>query len=337
MRTRTANREPSSSSVGKCLQKLDLGGHLGESPGTPMRHAVIFNPTARGGASRRFREVLGGLGDDLVLKPTTGAGTAPALAVEAAREGCEVVVAAGGDGTVSEVISGLAAEPGLLERVALGVVPLGTINVFARELGLPARDIRAAWSVIRDGGDLCVDVPEVEFTAADGKVRRQAFAQLAGAGLDSRAVSLVSWPLKQKVGALAYAVAGMRALAGRQPLVQVAVGDRTMAGPLVLIGNGRLYGGSVAMQPGASLTDGRLHVRVFRSVGPALLLRFGLAFLLRRPLTPGDDLVLDAGEFSLRSEGPMPLQLDGDHVGFLPAQFRIRPGALRVRVPVQPG
>lgn len=298
-----------------------------------MRHAVIFNPTARGGASRRFREVLGGLGNDLILKPTTGPGTAPALAVEAAREGCEVVVAAGGDGTVSEVICGLASEPGLLGRVALGVMPLGTINVFARELRLPARNIHEAWVVIRDGVDLRIDVPEVEFTTADGAVRRQAFAQLAGAGLDSRAVSLVSWPLKQKVGALAYAVAGLRALAGRQPPVNVVAGDRRASGPLVLIGNGRFYGGNVTMQPGANLTDGRLHVRVFRRVGLGLMLRFGLAFLFRRPLAPGDDAMLDAGEFSLSSDGPMPLQLDGDNIGFLPARFGILPGALRVRVP----
>lgn len=298
-----------------------------------MRHAVIFNPTARGGASRRFREVLGGLGDDLVLKPTTGPGTAPVLAVEAAREGCDVVVAAGGDGTVSEVISGLASDPTLLERVVLGVVPLGTINVFARELRLPARNIQAAWTIIREGVDLAVDVPEVEFTTAESESKRQAFAQLAGAGLDSRAVAAVSWPLKQKVGALAYAVAGMRALLARQTKVRVGAGTHEHAGPLVLVGNGRLYGGSVAMQPGADLTDGRLHVRVFRRVGFGLMLRFGLAFVFRRPLAPGDDVFLDAAEFKLTSAGEMPLQLDGDNVGFLPAKFSIRPGALRVRVP----
>lgn len=296
-----------------------------------MRHAVIFNPTARGGASKRFREVLGGLGEGLVLKPTTGPATAPALAVEAAREGCDVIVAAGGDGTVSEVISGLASEPGLLDRVTLGVVPLGTINVFARELCLPT-SIQAAWAVIRDGEDLEIDVPEVEFTV-DGVPRRQAFAQLAGAGLDSRAVAAVSWSLKQKVGALAYAVAGLRALSGRQPLVRVTAGDWEASGPLVLIGNGRLYGGDVSMQPGAHLNDGRLHVRVFRRVGLGLMLRFGLAFLLRRPLAPGDDVFLDAADFTLTSESAMPLQLDGDNVGFLPARFSIRPAALRVRVP----
>jgi YegS/Rv2252/BmrU family lipid kinase len=297
-----------------------------------MRHAVIFNPTARGGASRRFREVLGGLGDDLVLKPTTGPGTAPVLAAEAARAGCEVIVAAGGDGTVSEVISGLASEPGLLDRVALGVVPLGTINVFARELRLPM-PIQEAWAVVRDGVDLRVDVPEVEFSTADGSPRRQAFAQLAGAGLDSRAVSLVSWPLKQKVGALAYAVAGLRALLGRQPAVHVVAEDRKASGPLILVGNGRFYGGNVTMQPGASLSDGRLHVRVFQRVNVGLLLRFGLAFLRRRPLAPADDVMFEAGEFSLSSDAPMPLQLDGDNVGHLPAKFSIRPKALRVRVP----
>ena len=296
-----------------------------------MRCAVIFNPTARGDKARRFRALLEQAEGEFELRPTTGPGTAPALAAEAAHAGCDLIVAAGGDGTVSEVVEGLAAEPDLLERVTLGVVPLGTINVFARELGLPA-DFATAWRVVWKGRTLRVDLPVAHFSR-NGRPVSKAFAQLAGAGLDSRAIACVSWEIKKRVGPLAYALAGLQALRGPHPPIRARGGDREAAGPLVLVGNGRLYGGEVTVQPGASLTDGRLSVRVFRRIGFGMLLRFGLAWLLRRPLPHADDVCFQAAEFTLESDQPVPLELDGDNVGHLPARFTLRPAALRVRVP----
>lgn len=297
-----------------------------------MRCAVIFNPTARGGKARQFRETLRALGDaDLELHPTTSPGTAPAIAAQAAHAGAELIVAAGGDGTVSEVVHGLAGDPDLLARTTLGIVPLGTINVFARELGLPT-DLTAAWRVAREGRTLRVDLPVAEFRR-DDQPATQAFAQLAGAGLDSRAIACVSWEIKKRVGPLAYLLAGLQALRGPHPRIRVTGPSGEAEGPLALAGNGRLYGGHVEMQPGANLTDGQLAVRVFRRVGFGTLMRFGLAWLLRRPLPPADDVCLRGAEFEFTSDRPTPLELDGDNVGHLPARFTLRPAALRVRAP----
>ena len=142
------------------------------------RICVIFNPTARGEKAKRFRRHLDSIGADCALKPTTAPGAARTLAAEAAREDFEVIVAAGGDGTVNEVLNGIAEDPENLLRVRLGVLPLGTINVFARELGL-SLDWRRAWGTIRRGRVAAIDLPLVEFTA-NGEPQRRYFAQLAG-------------------------------------------------------------------------------------------------------------------------------------------------------------
>ena len=104
-----------------------------------MRTCVIFNPTARGEKARRFRHHLDAIGAQSTLKHTTAAGDARRLAAEAVREGFEIVVAAGGDGTLNEVLNGFSDVPDGFEQARLGVLPLGTVNVFARELAIPTQ------------------------------------------------------------------------------------------------------------------------------------------------------------------------------------------------------
>src|ERR1044071_5432255 len=105
----------------------------------PVRICVIFNPVARGDKARHFRRHLDEIGTECVLKQTATAGDARKLATEAVREGFQIVVAAGGDGTLNEVLNGIGDAPDGYDRAALGVLPLGTVNVFARELGLPVK------------------------------------------------------------------------------------------------------------------------------------------------------------------------------------------------------
>lgn len=296
---------------------------------------VIFNPTARGEKARHFRRHLQELAADCVLRPTTGPGAATHLAREAVAAGFETVVAAGGDGTVSEVVDGLATAPGGLEHTRLGIIPLGTINVFARELALPTR-LGAAWTVVRTGAETRVDLPEVEFTEA-GQPRRRAFAQLAGAGLDSRAIAQVDFEWKKRVGPLAYVVGGLEAMRGPQPVLSARGDHHAASGELVLIGNGRLYGGSVQVFDQADLRDGRLDVRVFPRVTALTLVRFGVAWLARRPLPGRGAIQFQATTLSVTSDSPMPFELDGDNAGPLPARFTVRREVLRVIVPRRPG
>src|SRR3989442_11173154 len=102
-----------------------------------MRTCVIFNPAARGEKASRFREHLGALSAQCTLKPTYAAGAGRSLAAEAVREGFELIVAAGGDGTVNEVLNGIGDATDGFARACMGVLPLGSVNVFAKELGMP--------------------------------------------------------------------------------------------------------------------------------------------------------------------------------------------------------
>jgi diacylglycerol kinase family enzyme len=276
-----------------------------------VRTCVIFNPAARGNKARRFRHHLDAIGRESTLKLTAAAGDARRLAAEAIREGFEVIVAAGGDGTLNEVLNGLGDVPDGFERARLGVLPLGTVNVFARELAIPTK-LAAAWAAIRQGRETRIDLPRVEYRS-DGAPQRRYFAQLAGAGLDARAIELVQWQLQSRITATG--------------------GGHSAMGELVLIGNGRLYGGQFRLFPKADMRDGLLDVCVFPRVTWLTLARCGPSLLLRGRLPISAVEVLQAESFTLASPSPTPFELDGELIGHLPAVFSVERSRLRVIVP----
>jgi YegS/Rv2252/BmrU family lipid kinase len=299
-----------------------------------VRTCVIFNPTAKGDKARNFRRHLNEIGADAALKQTRSAGDARKLATDAVEEGFEIIVASGGDGTVNEVLNGIGDAPDGFKRSRLGVLPLGTVNVFARELKIPLR-LQAAWEIIRAGREMLIDLPSVEFSA-NGKRERRYFAQLAGAGLDAHAIELVHWPLKKKIGPLAYVIAGFSALMQPQSTITVTAGSQSATGELVLIGNGRLYGGQYAIFPDADLNDGELEICVFPKVRWLTLARCGPGLLLNRKLPPKATQNIRSASFTLSSPAAAAaLEVDGELIGHLPATFSIQRSALRVIIPEQ--
>jgi YegS/Rv2252/BmrU family lipid kinase len=274
---------------------------------------------------------LNRLAADSVFKPTAAAGDARRLAAEAVKEGHDTVVAAGGDGTLNEVLNGLGDVPGGFERTRLGIIPLGTVNVFARELGIPPKP-STAWEIIRSGRETQVDLPWVEQTGG-GRVTRHYFTQLAGAGLDARAIELVSWKTKKKVGPLAYVMAGLRALCEAPAELRVRAQDMWSSCALVLIGNGRLYGGSFRVFPEADLRDAALEVCVFPKVHWWILLRCGLPLLLSGRVPSAVVRRFRGSDVVVQGVGRVPIEVDGELVGHLPARFGLNPLGLRVLVP----
>lgn len=296
-----------------------------------MRACVIFNPVAKGEKARQFRATLDLIAKECALKKTTAAGDGRRLAAAAIQEGFEFVIAAGGDGTLNEVLNGMGDVPDGFQKACLGVLPLGTVNVFARELKVPLQ-IDAAWEVVRRQRERRVDLPWAEF-ATNGRPERRYFAQLAGAGLDARAIELVSWSLKKKIGPLAYIVAGLKALSAKQSPIEAMSGDVRHTGELMLIGNGRLYGGNYEVLAGADLQDGLLDVCVFPRVGWWTLIRCGIPLLLRGKLPESAVRRFRSTEFTLSSAAPMPFELEGDLVGHLPVKFGVKAQSLRVLAP----
>lgn len=296
-----------------------------------MKTCVIFNPAARGEKAKRFRDHLAALSTRVTLKPTYAAGTGRPLAAEAVREGCETIVAAGGDGTLNEVLNGIGDEPEGFKRVRLGVLPLGTINVFARELSLPMA-FDSAWKIIDQSRERLIDLPEAEFIK-EGQPQRRYFAQLAGAGLDSRAIELVDWEQKKNIGPLAYVVAGFKALREQKSSIIASAAHVGTTGELVLIGNGRYYGGNFELFPKADLYDGLLDVTVFPKVNWKILFRSGWGWLTNQLHAAAGCHAFQADSFTLTSAGTTALELDGENVGHLPAKFSVRKQALRVLAP----
>jgi diacylglycerol kinase (ATP) len=291
---------------------------------------VIFNPAAGGDRAGRFRRYVTQLGN-CKLKPTTGPGAARSLAAEAVREGIETIIAAGGDGTLNEVLNGIGDVPGGFEKARLAVMPLGTVNVFALETRIPAAP-EAAWKVIEQGKEIRIDLPEITLQTK-GELKSRFFIQMAGAGLDARAVELVDSRLKRMIGPLAYVWAALKALTRAQGIIQVASPTKSISGELVIISNGRFYGGKFAFCPSAEYADGRLDVCVFPKMNWSRLPMYSFAALTDRLAKQNLTVNFQAETIRLRSAARVPIQIDGEAVGELPATIQLHPRKLRIVIP----
>jgi len=292
-----------------------------------MNACVIFNPAARGEKARHFQRHLDEIAREAALRPTTCAGDARRLTAEAVREGFDTIVAAGGDGTLNEVLNGMADADGF-SRARLGVLPLGTVNVFAKELNLPT-DFAGAWAVIQRGEEMLIDAGWAEAGAT--KPRRY-FAQMAGAGLDSRAVELVSWELKKRLGFLSYVVAGLQALTEELPPIEITNGTETASGQLILIGNGKFYGGRFTVFPLADLRDGVLEAVIYPRVTVLTAARSGWGMLTDDFHSGAGTIQMRGARLELKCAASIPFQLDGENAGRLPVTFGLEPRCLRVLV-----
>lgn len=261
------------------------------------------------------------------FKATAAPGEARRLAAEAVGDGFDLIAAAGGDGTVNEVLNGIGDANGF-SRTRFGVLPLGTMNVFARELKIPLR-LEYAWEVLRRRREIHMDLPQVEFSK-NGSAKKQFFIQLAGAGLDARAIELVSWSQKKMIGPLAYVFAGLKAMREKKPTIRASDGHSFLEGEMVLIGNGKFYGGPFDLFPAADLNDGFLHVCMVSRINWGALLQSVPHFLFRQKLPEKLVERFKAKRFELSGNGAAAFQLDGEGIGHLPATFSIAPEKLRV-------
>lgn len=296
-----------------------------------MPTCVIFNPAAKGDKARHFRHDLGRLEPVGAFKPTRAVGDGRVRAAEAVREGFDTLVAAGGDGTVNEVLNGIGDIPDGFQRVRLGVLPLGTMNVLAWELKL-SLNWQRAWEVIQRGHERRFDVINVEMGAPAQKQTR-CFVQMAGMGVDARAVELVTREMKKKAGVGAYLLAGWKALRETHATIKVKSADREIAGEQVLIGNGRYYGGPWPIFAHAKSDDGLMDVVVFKRAHWSSLLSGSWSMLWRRLDRNPRFHCFQTQALSLTSEVAVPVELDGEWVGQLPVTVTVRPQVLRLLAP----
>lgn len=279
------------------------------------RARIIYNPTSgREAFKKELATVLERFevaGYETSAHATTKEGDAIRAAKAAVERRYDVIVAAGGDGTINEVINGIAEQP---YRPRLGIIPVGTTNDFARALSIP-RNISKAVDVILNDKSMPLDI---------GKVNDQYFMNIAGGGKLTELTYEVPSKLKTMIGQLAYYMKGLEMLPSIKPIRATieydgnVVDDEIM---LFLVANTNSVGGFEKLAPDSSLDDGYFSLIILRKSNLADFIR--IVTLALRGAHLEDDLVIyaKAKHIKVTAEEKMQLNMDGEFGGMLPGEF----------------
>jgi len=289
---------------------------------------IIVNPIAgsivdRDGLLKQLRRL-----NPRKLRLTRRAGEAESYARDAIRAGSDYVIAAGGDGTLNEVINGIA-PPGHMGRICVGIVPLGTANDFARTIGLPA-------SV-----DDNIDILRAKQTAPIDLVRvrsdwKRYFVNVSAGGFSGLVDEKLTPEIKSTWGPLAYlrsAAAALPELRGYHTNIVFDDGERLMIELYnVIVANGQFVAGGLPIAPQADLRDGLLDVILVPSRSPAKMMLLAAEMLLGNHLSSNAVIFRRAKKISVRSRPGMWFNVDGELIGNDPVVFQILPGALEFAI-----
>lgn len=288
---------------------------------------VIYNPSAgREVFKKKLPQVLEMLekaGYETSCHATTGSKDATRAAEIAAERYFDLVVVAGGDGTVCEVVNGLACKA---YRPQLGIIPAGTTNDYARAIGLP-KDVEAACQVIINGRAQQMDI---------GRANKEYFINIAGGGSLTELTYEVPSKLKTLFGQFAYYAKSVEKLAFFKPTQMKIVSDTIQLDEeimLFLITNSPSVGGFEKLAPNADMSDGYFDVLIIKKMNlPEFI---GLATQVFRGEHVNDPKVIyfQTADINITSEQDVQLNLDGEHSGELPCHFQILKQHISVMVP----
>lgn len=302
-----------------------MAGTYDDAADLRRQAAVIVNPVAHNLPKRgRLEEAdrwLRERGWEVQWLESGRPGETTGLAAKAAQRRLPLLFVCGGDGSLNEAANGLAGS-----ETALAMIPAGTVNIWARETGIPSKPLAAVRTAV-EGERRRVDL---------GKAGRRYFLLMAGYGLDGAVSRRVSPALKGRLGAAAYVLAGVReSLSYRgSPLTLRLDGEEQRAEVLMLVaGNTRNYAGLVQVTPEARVDDGLLDVCIYEGRGVADIVLHVLRTVLRRHRRSKKVRYRQVRRLELGWEQPLPVQLDGDAYEESPAEVMVVPSALWVAVP----
>jgi YegS/Rv2252/BmrU family lipid kinase len=291
---------------------------------------LISNPKTGRYGSRRLRPIpelaarLESLGLKVDLRLTTGPGDAAEIANRVARNGSSDVIVVGGDGTINEAIQGLAGT-----NARLAIIPRGTANVLARELGLPLDDEQAL-QIAAQGKTRKVYLGlAIDETTND----RRHFALMAGIGLDASVVRRVQPSLKRRIGKGAFWISGLSHLATWNPKpFTLEIEDQKYTATFAAIGKSARYGGDLAITPGARLDQREFEICIIDTMSRLRYLHL-LSYAMRNGMPRDTPEVRFIKATTVKAYGDSQVQVDGELIGHLPMRFEIAPHSLNIIVP----
>jgi len=294
---------------------------------TIKRARLIYNPTSgREEIKRRLPDILQKLdrgGIEASCHATESEGDATLAAAEAVDRGFDMVIAAGGDGTLYEVINGMANKP---NRPPLGILPLGTTNDFARALGIP-KHWEYACDLITQQYTQTVDL---------GRANQRYFINIAGGGSLTELTYEVPSKLKTMIGQLAYYMKGLEKMTRLRPtmlrLEAKEIGEIHEEIMLFLICNSNSVGGFEKLAPSASLSDGLFDVIVLRKCNLAEFIRIASLALRGEHLNDPHLIHFQTNQLKVTTPDYVQLNLDGEYGGTLPCTFTLLPSHLQIFV-----
>jgi YegS/Rv2252/BmrU family lipid kinase len=296
--------------------------------------SIIFNPLAGRGHSRRPQElaeaqrILIDAGIETDLRPTGAAGEAGAIAARAVAQGRELIVVCGGDGTLHEVVNGMAGS-----QVPVALLPAGTANVLAKELEIPWNIPKAA-ALIPTG--IPVRVALGLMTPVNDPRAARYFVIVAGVGLDAAMIHSLNPKLKQRTGTAAYWMEGFSHLFKNTfPKFRLTSGKTIHDASLVVIGRSRHYGGPLEITTGADFFADEFELAVFTTRSKMRYVFFLPAIWLGylRKMRGVHFLKTRSFRCDLIGAGEIHTHLDGEPAAMLPVEFTILPDALTIIVP----
>ncbi|MGD6942540.1 diacylglycerol kinase [Cytobacillus gottheilii] len=292
------------------------------------RARIIYNPTSgREIFKKHLAEVLQKLenaGYETSCHATTGEGDATKAARLAVERRFDLIVAAGGDGTINEVVNGIAEQEFIPK---LGILPTGTTNDFARALHIP-RDIEAAADIIAKGDSIPVDI---------GRINDKYFINIAGGGRITELTYEVPSKLKTMIGQLAYYLKGIEMIPSiRSTEVSIEYDGKLFEGEamLFLVGLTNSVGGFEKLAPNASINDGLFSLLILKKTNLADFIRIATLALRGEHVNDPHVIYTQANRIKVHSTEKVQLNLDGEFGGLLPAEFVNLYRHLEVLVPI---
>ena len=261
------------------------------------------------------------------MVPTQGPGTAGAIARRHIAEGAELILAAGGDGTINEIAEGV-----VFSEVPLGILPAGTANVLANEMGMGSSLESAALQVTE-----CIPtrISVGRLLCMNGSERSRIFLLMAGIGLDAKIVYNLNLPLKARIGKLAYYIGGFSLVGRHLDEFEVSVEGRRLTCSFALISKVRNYGGDLEIARNTSLLDDRFEVVLFEGRNSFRYLKYLVRVAAGKLAgVRGVSLIRSkAACMSGTADRRVYIQVDGEYAGHLPARVEMVPDALTLLMP----